>query len=161
MQITMRWFGLTDPVPLWKLRQVPNLTGIVSVLHGLMLGVPWPPEAVAALREQVTAAGLKLSVIGSTLVREDIKLGNARRSERIDAFIASPEAVAAAGVPVICYNFMPVFGWTRTALAARPDRGWMIWGETRRPGYGLCDRALGATYPQSLIDAAALEGSDV
>ena len=28
----------------------------------------------------------------------------------------------------------------------RPDHGRMIWGETGRPGYGLYDRALGATY---------------
>jgi mannonate dehydratase len=28
----------------------------------------------------------------------------------------------------------------------RPDHGRMIWGETGRPGYGLHDRALGASY---------------
>ena len=28
----------------------------------------------------------------------------------------------------------------------RPDHGRMIWGETGKPGYGLFDRALGATY---------------
>ena len=28
----------------------------------------------------------------------------------------------------------------------RPDHGRMIWNETGRPGYGLYDRALGATY---------------
>jgi mannonate dehydratase len=28
----------------------------------------------------------------------------------------------------------------------RPDHGRMIWGETGKPGYGLYDRALGATY---------------
>ncbi|MDR0854768.1 MAG: mannonate dehydratase, partial [Christensenellaceae bacterium] len=28
----------------------------------------------------------------------------------------------------------------------RPDHGRMIWGETGRGGYGLYDRALGATY---------------
>lgn len=35
----------------------------------------------------------------------------------------------------------------------RPDHGRMIWGETGRPGYGLYDRALGATYLQGLWDA--------
>lgn len=33
---------------------------------------------------------------------------------------------------------------------ARPDHGRMIWGETGRPGYGLFDRALGATYLHGL-----------
>lgn len=32
----------------------------------------------------------------------------------------------------------------------RPDHGRMIWGERGRPGYGLYDRALGATYLHGL-----------
>jgi mannonate dehydratase len=35
----------------------------------------------------------------------------------------------------------------------RPDHGRMIWGETGKPGYGLYDRALGATYLQGLWEA--------
>ena len=35
----------------------------------------------------------------------------------------------------------------------RPDHGRMIWGETGRPGYGLYDRALGATYLIGLWEA--------
>ena len=36
----------------------------------------------------------------------------------------------------------------------RPDHGRMIWGETGKPGYGLFDRALGATYLNGLFEAA-------
>lgn len=35
----------------------------------------------------------------------------------------------------------------------RPDHGRMIWEETGRPGYGLYDRALGATYLNGLWEA--------
>lgn len=35
----------------------------------------------------------------------------------------------------------------------RPDHGRMIWGETGKPGYGLYDRALGATYLHGLWEA--------
>jgi mannonate dehydratase len=35
----------------------------------------------------------------------------------------------------------------------RPDHGRMIWGEIGRPGYGLYDRALGATYLQGLWES--------
>lgn len=35
----------------------------------------------------------------------------------------------------------------------RPDHGRMIWGETGRYGYGLYDRALGATYIAGLFEA--------
>lgn len=37
----------------------------------------------------------------------------------------------------------------------RPDHGRMIWGETGRYGYGLYDRALGATYLQGLWEAVS------
>ena len=39
----------------------------------------------------------------------------------------------------------------------RPDHGRMIWGEEGRPGYGLYDRALGATYLQGLWEAISTE----
>jgi mannonate dehydratase len=116
MQMAMRWFGPADPVPLWKLRQVPNLTGVVSALHDVPPGVPWPRGGVSELRRSVEAAGLRLSVIESIPVHEDIKLGNARRGERINAWVESLEAVAAERIAVVCYNFMPVFDWTRTDL---------------------------------------------
>ena len=35
----------------------------------------------------------------------------------------------------------------------RPDHGRMVWGETGKPGYGLFDRALGATYINGLFEA--------
>jgi mannonate dehydratase len=35
----------------------------------------------------------------------------------------------------------------------RPDHGRMIWGEEGRPGYGLYDRALGATYLNGIWEA--------
>lgn len=35
----------------------------------------------------------------------------------------------------------------------RPDHGRMIWDEIGRPGYGLYDRALGATYLNGLWEA--------
>ena len=35
----------------------------------------------------------------------------------------------------------------------RPDHGRMIWGEKAMPGYGLYDRALGATYLNGLWES--------
>ncbi|MGB7366408.1 mannonate dehydratase, partial [Carnobacterium jeotgali] len=44
--------------------------------------------------------------------------------------------------------------------AIRPDHGRMIWGETGKPGYGLFDRALGATYLNGLYEAAQKAKAD-
>ncbi|HSU98250.1 MAG TPA: mannonate dehydratase, partial [Gemmatimonadaceae bacterium] len=40
----------------------------------------------------------------------------------------------------------------------RSDHGRMIWGERGRPGYGLYDRALGATYLQGLWEGIEKAG---
>ncbi|GMA15159.1 mannonate dehydratase (plasmid) [Deinococcus metallilatus] len=122
MELTMRWFGPADPVQLWQLRQVPNLSGVVTALHDFAPGEPWTRQAMQDLRQRVEVAGLRLSVIESIPVHEDIKLGNERCGERIEAWTESLRVVADAGVRTVCYNFMPVFDWTRTDLAhPRPD----------------------------------------
>lgn len=122
MELTMRWFGPQDPVQLWQLRQIPNLSGVVTALHGFAPGERWTAQPLRELQREVAAAGLRVSVIESIPVHEDIKLGNARRDERIQAWIESLRVVAEAGVETVCYNFMPVFDWTRTDLAhPRPD----------------------------------------
>lgn len=117
MELTLRWYGPDDPVRLEHIRQVPGVTGVVSALYHVPVGEPWPPDAVAALRQRVEDAGLRLSVIESIPVHESIKLGLPDRDRHTDAFTASVRAVGEAGVKVVCYNFMPVFDWMRTDLA--------------------------------------------
>ncbi len=117
MQLTMRWFGPSDPVELWKLRQIPVLSGVVTSLHDFAPGEAWTTPAMAALSQQIVDAGLEIAVIESIPVHEDIKLGNEQRDERIAVWLESLRVVAGAGVRTVCYNFMPVFDWTRTDLA--------------------------------------------
>ena len=83
---------------------------------------PWPTERISALKEEVNAAGLEMEVIESVNVHEDIKLGLPGRDAYIDNYRETVRRLGQAGVKVICYNFMPVFDWTRTDLAKpRPD----------------------------------------
>ena len=65
---------------------------------------------------------MTLEVIESVPVHEDIKLGRPTRDRLIDTYCESIRNIGRAGVRVLCYNFMPVFDWTRTDLAHRlPD----------------------------------------
>ena len=121
--ITFRWFGSRDPIPLSRIRQIPAVRGIVSALYDVAVGEPWPFAKIAALRDEVEAAGMALSVIESIPVHEDIKLGKPSRDRLLDNYCESVRNMGRAGVPVLCYNFMPVFDWTRTELARRLEDG--------------------------------------
>lgn len=116
MKITFRWYGSDDPIPLAYIRQIPAVKGIVSALYDIPPGQTWPYEKIAALKRSVEDAGLALSVIESIPVHEDIKLGRATRDAYIDAYRQSIANMGRAGIPFLCYNFMPVFDWTRTEL---------------------------------------------
>jgi mannonate dehydratase len=122
MKMTFRWYGQSDKIPLRHIRQIPGVEGIVSALHDVPVGAAWTAARMGQLQDDITSAGLRLNVVESIPVHEDIKLGKPSRDRYIDAYCASVEAVGAAGVPVVCYNFMPIFDWTRTDLAfALPD----------------------------------------
>jgi mannonate dehydratase len=122
MQMTFRWFGPSDPIPLEHVRQIPGVRGVVSALYDVPVGDAWPRERLEVLAERIDAAGLRLAVIESIPVHEDIKLGRLTRDRLIDNYAESVRHIGELGVPVLCYNFMPIFDWTRTDLAmAMPD----------------------------------------
>ncbi len=122
MQMTFRWFGPDDPVSLQHIRQIPGVEGVVSALYDVAVGEAWPRASLAALAETIDAAGLRLAVVESIPVHEDIKLGRPSRDRLVDHYCASVRAMGELGIPVLCYNFMPIFDWTRTDLAMRlPD----------------------------------------
>jgi len=117
MQLIMMHFPHDPRIPLRYLRQIPRLVGVASVLGDIPPDQPWTVERVMALREQIEQAGLRWLVVESIPVHESIKLGAPDRDRFIDVFIQGIEALGAAGIPILCYNFMPGLGWTRTDLA--------------------------------------------
>ncbi|MDR0640105.1 MAG: mannonate dehydratase [Spirochaetaceae bacterium] len=118
MKMVFRWFGSQDdPVPLEYIRQIPAMTGIAGTLPDIPVGEVWPVERIAALREEVNGAGLEFEVVESVGMHEDIKLGKPSRDEWIAKYQETIRRLGKYGVKVICYNFMPVFDWTRTELA--------------------------------------------
>jgi mannonate dehydratase len=116
MYMTFRWFGEQDAVSLTNIRQIPGVTGVVSALYDIPVGDAWPLDRLDHLAATIDQAGLRLAVIESIPVHEDIKLGRPTRDRLIDNYAESIRAMGAAGVDVLCYNFMPVFDWMRTDL---------------------------------------------
>ena len=115
--MSFRWFGDSDPVPLSYIRQIPGMHGIVSAIYDVPVGEVWPLDKIQALKAKVEAHGLALDVIESVPVHEDIKLGKPSRDVLIANYQETIRNLGKCGIKVICYNFMPVFDWTRTSMA--------------------------------------------
>ena len=116
MKMTFRWYGDNDPVTLDHIRQIPEMTGIVSAIYNVPAGGVWSRESIAELKKKANDKGLEFEVVESVPVPEDIKLGNEKAPQLIENYCENVRRLGEAGVKCICYNFMPVFDWLRSEL---------------------------------------------
>ena len=123
MKMTFRWFGTGfDSISLWQIRQIPGVKGVITTLYDSVPGESWDVNKIRALKKEVQDAGLEISGIESVNIHDDIKTGTGRRDEYIENYIKTLELLGKEDIHMVCYNFMPVFDWTRSDLAKkRPD----------------------------------------
>ncbi|SIS77596.1 mannonate dehydratase [Paracoccus saliphilus] len=128
MRHVWRWFGPNDRVSIDDMMQT-GVQGVVTALHHVQSGALWTPEEIAMRQGQIAAmkdgtpSGLKWEVVESLPVSEAIKTQSGDWRAHVENWIASMRNLKAAGIEVICYNFMPVLDWTRTDLAWRRPNG--------------------------------------
>lgn len=126
MKLTWRWFGDNDTVNLQQITQIPVVKGIVGTLEGKPENEVWSQADFELIKQKVTSYGLSLDVIESIPVAEAIKKGLPERDDLIAMYCESIRNMGRAGIPVLCYNFMPVFDWMRTNLQYKlPDESFV------------------------------------
>lgn len=148
MEMTLRWYGSKfDTVTLKQIRQIPGVTGVITTLYDTEPGEVWSRERIRALKDEVEAAGLKIAGIESVNVHEAIKTGATDRDMYIDNYIKCLENLGEEDIHLVCYNFMPVFDWTRTELARmRPDGSTVL---------AYTQEAVDALDPEKMFDSIA------
>lgn len=148
MEMTLRWYGPGhDNISLEEIRQIPGVTGVITTLYDKMPGEVWTQEEIHELKKYVENHGLNLSGIESVNVHDAIKTGAPDRDKYIDAYIETLENLGKEGIKLVCYNFMPVFDWTRTELARElPD------GST---ALAYNQKTVDAMDPEKMFDSIA------
>lgn len=94
MEQTWRWYGPDDPITLRDIRQT-RATGIVTSLYHIPYGDVWPLEDIERLKQ--------------TIEQDEL-----------------PRVAAQSGplgITTVCYNFMPLWDWTRTGRAHETSDG--------------------------------------
>ena len=144
--MTLRWYGSQyDTVTLKQIRQIPGVTGVISMLYEKLPGEVWEYEEILRLKQEIEAAGLRLSGIESVNVHDAIKVGGPDRDLYIDRYIDSLRNLGRADIHLVCYNFMPVFDWTRTELArVRPDGSTVL---------AYTQQAIDAVTPETMFES--------
>lgn len=123
MKMTMRYYGKNfDSVTLEQLRQIRYVEGLISTLYYKQAGELWTRNEIRSLKKEIEDGGMELSGIESVNIHDAIKIGSSDRDMYIENYIKTLENLGEERINLVCYNFMPVFDWTRSDLAKpRPD----------------------------------------
>ena len=128
MEMTLRWYGKEyDTVKLWQIRQIPGVKGVITTLYNKQAGELWTEDEIISLKKDVAEEDMHIAGIESVNISDDIKTAGPKRDEHIDNYIKTLENLGKQDIHMVCYNFMPVFDWTRSELArVRHDRSTVL-----------------------------------
>ena len=111
--------------PLWDLVAqcgVTQVVGAIDFQDTRSDEPPWSYTALLRVKNAYEDRGFNLAVIESRPPLTKAKLGLAGRDEEIDTVCELLDSMGRLGIPVWCYEWMPVMNWMRTSTTL-PARG--------------------------------------
>lgn len=112
-----------QPSVLWTLARQCGLKDTVGGMDfSLRNEPPWGYMALVRLKSAYNDGGFNLEVLESRPPLDKAKLGLPGRDEEIDTACELIENMGRLGIPVWCYEWMPIFNWMRTSTTI-PTRG--------------------------------------
>lgn len=113
-----------EPDRLWRLARQAGVRHAVGRLPKDDGGPerPWDLGPLSRMKQRFEDAGYDLAVIESSPPMQKLRLGLPGRDEELEWFNTLVRNMGALGIPVLCYNWMAVFGWRRTHTDL-PGRG--------------------------------------
>ncbi len=116
------------PDPLWRLAKqcgIDHAVGVMDFSRGFDAPreeLPWSFMALALAKSAYNDGGFEFAVLESRPPMNKIKLGLPGWEQEMETVLDLIRNLGALGVPVWCYEWMPVFNWMRTSTTA-PARG--------------------------------------
>jgi len=89
---------------------------------------PWEYLPLKRMVQDFEEAGFEVAAIESSPPMQKTRLGLPGRDEEIEWFCTLIRNMGALHIPVLCYNWMAIFGWTRTHTGLAGRGGALVTG---------------------------------